>query len=46
MSSSEIVCPRCGYNDVALVKKEMVGSGGVHRHFRCPRCSHTWIKKT
>ncbi|MBD3405550.1 MAG: hypothetical protein GF411_05375 [Candidatus Lokiarchaeota archaeon] len=46
MSGSKIVCPRCGYDDIALVKKEMISGGGVNRHFRCPRCSHTWTKKT
>ncbi|MFX0045621.1 MAG: hypothetical protein ACFE8Z_07210 [Candidatus Hermodarchaeota archaeon] len=42
---TEIVCPRCGYKEIAMVKKEMTGGGGYKRHFRCPRCSNTWQKK-
>jgi transposase-like protein len=45
LAMTEIVCPRCSYKEVAMVKKEMQGDGGYRRHFRCPRCSNTWEKK-
>jgi len=45
ITMTEIVCPRCGYKEIAMVKKEMTGGGGYKRHFRCPRCSNTWQKK-
>ncbi len=38
-------CPRCGYNEAAQVRKEMIEAGGYRRQFRCPRCSHVWEKK-
>ncbi|NHI84147.1 MAG: hypothetical protein EAX81_07580 [Candidatus Thorarchaeota archaeon] len=41
----EVACPRCGYKETAMVKKEMLGNGGYRRHFRCPRCSNTWETK-
>jgi ribosomal protein S27AE len=38
----EVTCTRCGYNEVALVRKEMFGGGKYRKKWRCPRCSHTW----
>ncbi|MHA1638126.1 MAG: hypothetical protein ACTSUO_00440 [Candidatus Thorarchaeota archaeon] len=42
---SENVCPRCGYNDIALVRKELITSGKFKKSWRCPRCSNTWETK-
>ena len=44
MTMTEEICPRCGYKEVGLVKKEMLSKGGYRRFFRCPRCDHTWQK--
>jgi ribosomal protein S27AE len=37
-----IVCSRCGFAEVALVRKEMLGSGKYRKKWHCPRCSNTW----
>ncbi|MGY5871977.1 MAG: hypothetical protein RTV72_07030 [Candidatus Thorarchaeota archaeon] len=42
MEEENTVCSRCGFGEVALVRKEMVGSGKYRKSWRCPRCSHTW----
>lgn len=40
---TEITCPRCGFKDVALVKKEVLRGGKINRRkWHCPRCSHDW----
>lgn len=44
MNMTEEICPRCGYKEVGLVKKELLSEGGYRRSFRCPRCDHTWQK--
>ena len=44
LTMTEEICPRCGYKEVGLVKKEMLSKGGYKRYFRCPRCNHTWQK--
>ncbi|MGY5852489.1 MAG: hypothetical protein RTU92_02865 [Candidatus Thorarchaeota archaeon] len=38
-------CPKCGFKDVALVKREPLAGGEYRRYLRCPRCDHTWDKK-
>ncbi|MFW9973720.1 MAG: hypothetical protein ACFFDQ_00435 [Candidatus Thorarchaeota archaeon] len=42
LSMKSTACSRCGFNDVALVRKEMLGSGKYRKKWRCPRCSNTW----
>ncbi len=42
MAEENVVCSRCGFAEVALVRKEMVGSGKYRKKWRCPRCSNTW----
>jgi transposase len=39
---SEVLCTRCGSNEVALVRKEMFGGGKYRKKWRCPRCSNIW----
>jgi len=38
----EVSCTRCGFSEVALVRKEMFGGGKYRKKWRCPRCSNTW----
>ena len=42
MEEEIAVCSRCGFTEVALVKKEIVESGKYRKKLRCPRCSNTW----
>jgi transposase-like protein len=44
MTDAEL-CPRCGYAETALVRKELEGEGGYKKSWRCPRCSNTWETK-
>jgi transposase len=45
LTMTEKICPRCGYKEIGLVKKELLSKGGYRKSFRCPRCNHTWQKE-
>ena len=44
LAMTEELCPRCGYKEVGLVKKELLSHGKYRKSYRCPRCDHTWQK--
>lgn len=47
LDMDSVKCTKCGYSDVAVVRRQVIaGGGGFKKTYRCPRCSNVWESKT